>query len=84
MTSTIAKGRMLLRMYADNAIDVYDEIQKTKYVKYSHRVNFAGLNSSVISIDDDVMDAIMLYVKNGDYAGLQLHQFLDKLYFNRF
>lgn len=61
-------------------VDLYSEIKSTRKVKWHHvwsQTNY-GHRESFVSVDDGVGKCIDLWFKNRDYAGLTLHEFLDK------
>lgn len=61
-------------------VDLYDEIMSTTKVKWNHvwTVTDYGHRESQIQIDDYIGECITLWMNNKNYAGLTLHEFLDR------
>lgn len=75
----IAPCSLIIKNNDDNTtVDVYYEILKTKNVRYEYQDNQYGTDGS-IDLSDDVTNLIWTFIGNKGYAGMELHEFLDKM-----
>jgi hypothetical protein len=60
---------------ADDRVDVFDELMRTK------KVNLL-IENGMIHADQEVANQLWSYVLRGSYAGMPLHEYLDRIFQN--
>lgn len=76
----VGPGSFIIHRTHGTDIDVYEELNKTRFVPLNRQEASSQRHANTIEFGDEVFDIIQKFVRSDGYAGLSLAEYLDGLF----